>query len=136
MKKINKTLPILLAFLFISAGMVFAVEKTGVVTTKTTTQDKKGNTEIRVYLDTMGNGIADTVLGYQIEIKRKDDTAALEGLDALIIKGARITFDDTNATRPDGYVRIIWHDLITVDGTLLARQFQNPYWFPFSFAKM
>jgi hypothetical protein len=135
MKTINKIALIFFALLFVSIGVVFAGEKNGVVTTRTTTVDNKGNTDIRIYLDTTGNGVADTVLGYQKEIKQKEDTAVIEDLDALIRDGSHLVFDDTNATRPDGFVRIIWHDLITVDSISLAQRFPNPYWFPFAYAK-
>jgi hypothetical protein len=135
MKSLNKIGLLIAVFLFMGVGAVFAAEKTGTVILKTSSVDKKGRTEIKVYLDTTGNGMTDTMLSFQIQ-DGKEQTVALEGLDDLIQDGTRITFDDTNMQSPAGFYRlIIWHDLISVNGRLLIQLYPNPYWFPFSFAK-
>jgi len=134
MKKINKTGLIMLVLLFIAA-MAFAGERTGTVIMKTTTIDRKGRTDVKVYLDTSGNGMTDTMLSFQIE-DGKEQTVALEGLEDLIQEGSRIVFDDVNMQSPAGFYKtIIWHDLISVNGRLLIQLYPNPYWFPASFAK-
>ena len=135
MKRLNKTGLFLAVFLFMGAGMAFSGEKTGTVIMKTSSVDRKGRTDIKVYLDTTGNGMTDTMLSFQIA-NGKEQTVALEGLEDLIQEGSRITFDDTNMQSPAGFYKlIIWHDLITVDGRLLIQLYPNPYWFPFAFAK-
>jgi hypothetical protein len=135
MKGIHKTGLFLAVLLFMSAGVAFAGEKTGMVIMKTSSVDKKGRTDVKVYLDTSGNGMTDTILGFQIE-NGKEQTAALEGLEDLIQEGSRITFDDTNMQSPAGFYKlIIWRDLITTDGRQLIQLYPNPYWFPFAFAK-
>jgi hypothetical protein len=73
----------------VSALTVFAGEKDGSVLIKNATVDKKGNTEIRVYLDTTGNGVTDTVLSFQKPVKQKEDSACLAELDSLIKVGSR-----------------------------------------------
>jgi hypothetical protein len=119
-------------------NMASASEKSGVVTGKESTVDSKHNrTDVRVYLDTTGNGMADTVLGYKIKDDGKDKTVALNEFDRLIETGVSITFTEANAKMSaDGFVRIIWHDVITVNGESMAKRFPNPYWFPFAFAKL
>jgi hypothetical protein len=135
MKRINKVGLILLVFLFMSAGAVFAGEKTGTVMMKTSSVDKKGRTDVKVYLDTSGNGITDTMLSFQIQ-DGKEQTVALEGLEEMIQEGSRIIFDDTDMQSPAGFYKtIIWHDLVSVDGRMLIQMYPNPYWFPYSFAK-
>jgi hypothetical protein len=115
----------------VSAVTIFAGEKSGSVLIKNTTVDKKGNTEIRVYLDTTGNGVTDTVMSFQKSVKPKEDSACLAELDSLIKVGSRITFDDRYIRRPSGYFEmIIWHDLLKVDDVSMAQRFPNPYWFP------
>ncbi|GHU24321.1 hypothetical protein FACS1894172_15840 [Spirochaetia bacterium] len=135
MKRLNKIGLILTVFLLMGISVAFAGEKTGTVTMKTSSVDKKGRTDIKVYLDTTGNGMTDTMLSFQI-VDGKEHTVALEGLEDLIQEGSRITFDDTNMQSPTGFYKlIIWHDLITIDGKSLIQLYPNPYWFPFSFAK-
>jgi hypothetical protein len=135
MEKLNKIRLVFTVFLFASVGMSFAGEKNGMVIMKTSSVDKKGRTDVTVYLDTTSDGMSDTMLSFQIE-KGKEQTAALEGLEDLIQEGSRITFDDTNMQSPAGFYKlIIWHDLITVDGKKLIQLYPNPYWFPFAFAK-
>jgi hypothetical protein len=121
MKGLSKIGLVITVFLFMGAGTVFAAEKTGTVILKTSSVDKKGRTDIKIYLDTTGNGMADTMLSFQIE-DGKEQTVALEGLDNLIQDGSRITFDDTNIQSPAGFYKlIIWHDLITVNGRQLIQ---------------
>jgi hypothetical protein len=135
MERKNKIGLIFSVFLFLGVGMAFAGEKTGTVMMKTSSVDKKGRTDVKVYLDTSGNGLTDTMLGFQIQ-DGKEQTAALEGLEELIQEGSRIIFDDTNIQSPAGFYKmIIWHDLISVDGQMLIKLYPNPYWFPFAFAK-
>ncbi|GHV45596.1 hypothetical protein AGMMS49546_31770 [Spirochaetia bacterium] len=135
MKRLNKIGLILTIFLFMGVGAAFAGEKTGTVTMKTSSVDKKGRMDIKIYLDTSGNGITDTMLSFKIE-DGKEHTVVLEGLEDLIQEGSRITFDDTNMQSPTGFYKlIIWHDLISIDGRLLIQLYPNPYWFPFAFAK-
>ncbi|GHV93407.1 hypothetical protein AGMMS50268_39100 [Spirochaetia bacterium] len=135
MKRLNKIGLILTIFLFMSVSAALAGEKTGTVTMKTSSVDKKGRMDIKIYLDTSGNGITDTMLSFKIE-DGKEHTVALEGLEDLIQEGSRITFDDTNMQSPTGFYKlIIWHDLISIDGRLLIQLYPNPYWFPFAFAK-
>jgi hypothetical protein len=136
MKRLNKIGLFFTVFLFMGVGMAFAGEKTGTVIMKTSSVDKKGRTDVKVYLDTTGNGMTDTMLGFQIE-NGKEQTVVLEGLEDLIQEGSRITFDDTNMQSPAGFYKlIIWHDLITVNGKMLIQLYPNPYWFPFAFAKI
>jgi hypothetical protein len=135
MKGLNKIGLVITIFLIMGAGSIFAAEKTGTVILKTSSVDKKGRTEIKVYLDTTGNGMTDTMLSFQIE-DGKEQTVALEGLDNLIQDGSRLTFDDTNMQSPAGFYKlIIWHDLITVNGKPLIQLYPNPFWFPSAFAK-
>ncbi|MDR2596093.1 MAG: hypothetical protein LBC76_02110 [Treponema sp.] len=135
MVRLNKIGLIMLAFFFMGVGMVFAGEITGTVIMKTSTVDKKGRTDVKVYLDTSNNGMADTMLSFQIQ-DGKDQTVVLEGLDEIIQNGSRIIFDNTNMQSPAGFYKlIIWHDLISIDGRLLIQQYPNPYWFPFAFVK-
>ena len=135
MKKLNKIGLIMLVLLFMGLTMAFAVERTGTVIMKTTTIDKKGRTDVKVYLDTSGNGMTDTMLSFQIQDGKKDQTVALEGLNGLLQEGSRIIFNDTNMQSPTGFYRtIIWHDLISVNGRLLIQLYPNPNWFPASFA--
>ena len=109
-------------------------ERTGTVIMKTTTIDKKGRTDVKIYLDTSGNGIIDTMLSFQIQ-EGKEQTVVLKGLEELIQEGSRIVFDDMNMQSPAGFYRtIIWHDLISVNGKLLIQLYPNPNWFPASFA--
>jgi hypothetical protein len=134
MKKINKIGLVMLVLLFMGA-MAFAGERTGTVIMKTTTIDKKGRTDVKVYLDTIGDGMTDTMLSFKIQ-EGKEQTVALEGLSGLIQEGSRIIFNDTNMQSPAGFYRtIIWHDLISVNGRLLIQLYPNPSWFPASFAK-
>jgi hypothetical protein len=118
-------------------NMASVSEKTGLVVGKNSTADAKHNRrDVRVYLDTTGDGAADTALGYAIKDDGKDKTAALNEFDRLIETGGSIVFAGENAkTSADGYVRIIWHDAIAVNGESMAEKFPNPYWFPFAFAK-
>jgi len=103
---------------------------------KTSTVDKKGRTDVKVYLDTSNNGMADTMLSFQIQ-DGKEQTVVLEGLDEIIQEGSHIIFDNTNIQSPIGFYKlIIWHDLISIDGRLLIQQYPNPYWFPFAFLKL
>ena len=135
MKKLHRIVLLLGVFLFVVVGMTFAGEKSGTVIMKTSSVDKKGRTDVKVYLDTSGNGMTDTMLSFQIA-DGKEHTAALEGLENLIQEGSRITFDDANMQSPAGFYKlIIWHDIIAVDGRLLIQLYPNPYWFPFAFAK-
>ncbi|GHT55264.1 hypothetical protein FACS1894109_01490 [Spirochaetia bacterium] len=127
-----KKLSVVLMILIMTAAASFAAEKSGVVLLKTATLDKKGNTEIRVYLDTTGNGVTDTVLGFEKKVKQSETTPVLQELDTLIKEGSRITFDDANAKKPD-FTRIIWHDLIAIDSVSMAQRFPNMYWFPAAF---
>jgi hypothetical protein len=114
--------------------MAFAGEKTGTVLLKNAIVDKKGNTEVRVYLDTTGDGVTDTVLTYEKSIKQKEESACLEELDTLIKVGSRVAFDDARIRRPSGYFPlVIWHDLLKVDDISMAQRYPNPYWFPFAF---
>ncbi|MDR2718228.1 MAG: hypothetical protein LBB89_09215 [Treponema sp.] len=135
MKGISKSALILFVFLFITVGMTFANERAGKVIMKTETLDKKGRVDVKVCLDTSGNGIIDTMLSFQVQ-SGKEQMAALEGLKGLIQEGSRIVFDDANMQSPTGYYRtIIWHDLVSVDGKQLIQLYPNPYWFPASFTK-
>jgi len=119
----------MLGLFFMGIGMAFAGEVSGTVIMKTSTVDRRGRTDVKVYLDTSNNGMADTMLSFQIE-DGKEQSVVLEGLDDLIQNGSRITFDDTNIQSPAGFYKlIIWHDLITVDGRLLIQLYPNPYWF-------
>jgi hypothetical protein len=125
-----------LAGLIALAGLVsaFAGEQSGSVLMKDATVDKKGNRNIRVYLDTTGNGVTDTVLTYQLSVKQKDSSACLAELDSLIKTGSRLAFNDGNITRPAGYfAMVVWHDLLSVDGVSMAQKYPNPYWFPAAF---
>jgi hypothetical protein len=118
----------------VSALTVFAAEKSGSVLMKNALTDKKGKTEVWVYLDTTGNGVTDTVLNFEKPVKQKEDSACLAELDSLIKVGSRITFDDRFIRRPSGYFEmIIWHDLLKVDDVSMAQRFPNPYWFPSAF---
>jgi len=135
MKKINKIGLIMLVLLFMGVTMAFAGERTGTVIMKTTTIDRRGRIDVKVYLDTSGNGMTDTMLSFQIE-EGKEQTVALEGLEELIQEGSRIVFDGTNMQSPVGFYKtIIWHDLISVNGRLLIQLYPNPFWFPASFTK-
>jgi hypothetical protein len=67
-------------FLFLGVGMAFAGEKTGAIMMKTSSVNKKGRTDVKVYLDTSGNGLTDTMLGFQIR-DAGEQTTALEGLE-------------------------------------------------------
>jgi len=135
MLRLNKIGLIMLGLFFMGVGMAFAGEITGTVIMKTSTVDRRGRTDVKVYLDTSNNGMADTMLSFQIE-DGKEQSIVLEGLYDLIQNGSRITFDDTNMQSPAGFYKlIIWHDLITVNGRLLIQLYPNPYWFPFAFAK-
>ena len=135
MFRLNKIGLIMLGLFFMGVGMAFASETTGTVIMKTSTVDRRGRTDVKVYLDTSNNGMADTMLSFQIE-DGKEQSVVLEGLYDLIQTGSRITFDDTNMQSPAGFYKlIIWHDLITVNGRLLIQLYPNPYWFPFAFAK-
>jgi hypothetical protein len=119
---------------FVGIVSIFAGEQSGVVLIKDATVDRKGNRNIRVYLDTTGNGIADTVLNYRLSVKQKDSSTCLAELDALIRQGSRIAFSDENITRPTGYFPMVtWHELLSVDGLLMAQKYPNPYWFPAAF---
>jgi hypothetical protein len=112
----------------------FAGEQNGIVLMKDVTVNKKGSRNVRVYLDTTGNGITDTVLNYQLSIKQKDSSACLAELDSLIQQGSRLIFNDSNITRPAGYfAMVVWHDLLSVDGVPMAQKYPNPYWFPAAF---
>jgi hypothetical protein len=116
------------------AASAFAGEQSGNVLQKDITTDKKGNRHIQVYLDTTGNGITDTVLSYQLSVKEKDSAACLAELDGLIKTGSRLSFSDVNISRPAGYFpMVVWHDLLSVDGVLMAQKYPNPYWFPAAF---
>jgi hypothetical protein len=118
----------------ISAVTAFAAEKSGSVLIKNATVDKKGNTEVRVYLDTTGNGVTDTELNFQKSVKPKEDSACIAELDSLIKVGSRITFDDRFIRHPSRYFEtIIWPDLIMIDDISMAQRFPNPDWFPSAF---
>ena len=135
MKKTNKIGLIVSVLLFLGVGIAFAGEKTGTVMMKTSSVDKKNRTVVKIYVDSSGDGLTDTMLSFQIQ-ESKETTAVLEGLDELIQEGSRIIFDDTNMQSPAGFYKlIIWHDLISVDGQMLIKLYPNPYWFPFAFAK-
>jgi hypothetical protein len=109
-------------------------ERTGTVIMKIGKLDKKGRIDVKVYLDTSGNGIIGTMLSFQIQ-EGKEQTIVLKGLDELIQEGSHIVFDDMNMQSPAGFYRtIIWHDLISIDGRLLIQLYPNPSWFPASFA--
>jgi hypothetical protein len=117
-----------------SALAVFAAEKSGSVVMKNARSDKKGKTEVWVYIDTTGDGVSDTVLNFHKSVKPKEDSACLAELDSIIKVGSRITFDDRFIRRPSGYFEmIIWHDLIKVDDVSMKQRFPNPYWFPSAF---
>jgi hypothetical protein len=115
-------------------GMAFN-EKSSMVIMKSISVDKKGRTEIKIYIDTSNNGIVDTMLSFKIQ-EEKEQATAQRGLDTLIHEGSIITFSDANIKSPsEFYKTIIWHDLISVDGRSLILLYPNPYWFPFAFAK-
>ena len=136
MVRFNKIGLMMLVFFFFSVRMIFSNEITGTVIMKTSTVDKKGRTDVKVYLDTSNNGMADTMLSFQIQ-DGKEQTVVLEGLDEIIQEGSHIIFDNTNIQSPIGFYKlIIWHDLISIDGRLLIQQYPNPYWFPFAFLKL
>jgi hypothetical protein len=118
----------------LGAVSVFAGEQSGSVLMKNMTTDKKGNRNIQVYLDTTGKGVTDTVLTYQLSVKQKDSSACIAELDSLIKQGSRLTFSDAHLSRPAGYFAVVvWHDLLSVDGVLMAQKYPNPYWFPAAF---
>jgi hypothetical protein len=132
--KHTKRIVLITLLAFTGTAFAFAGEQNGVVLQKNLTTDKKGNRNIQVFLDTTGNGITDTVLTYQLSVKQKDSSACLAELDTLIKQGSQLTFNDTNIQRPTGYfAMVVWHDLLSVDGTLMAQKYPNPYWFPAAF---
>jgi hypothetical protein len=119
----------------VSAVTVFAGEKSGSVLIKDALTDKKGKTEVWVYLDSTGDGVTDTTLNFEIPVKLKEDSICLAELNGLIKLGSHVTFDDRYVQRPfiprpGLFDKISWHDLIKVDDVSMAQRFPNPYWFP------